>query len=139
MERQVLSTNLLAEKKPAVIDDLRNGQGTVLYNHNITEVATVVDEGGNVTVTDDPEKATGKAYTYDSLRVEYPTTADNIFATLIAAKYPADTESKLVNEYNSAVMGLLPEDYKEPYVAFLKDRIAIRKMVDADCEANGIK
>lgn len=75
---------------------------------------------------------------YDSLRVEYPKTADNIFGTLITAKYPANTESKLVNEYQSAALGLMDESAKIPYEDFLKDRLALRAMVDDDCEALNI-
>lgn len=110
----------------------------MLYNHNITEVDVVADEMGGVSVTDDPKTATGKMYRYDSLRVEYPTTADNIFSTLLSAKYPANTESKLVNEYQSAVLGILPEKHKKPYEDFLRDRLAIRNMVDGDCAALNI-
>jgi len=128
----VLVTGLLAKEKPEVFKDLNNGQGTIHYNHNIVEVLVIVDENGNITITDDPEKATGKMWQYDSLRVEYPKTADNVFATLITAKYPANTESKLQNEYNSAVLGILPEEAKDPYIAFLNDRITLHQMVEDD-------
>lgn len=43
-----------------------------------------------------------------------------------------------MNEYQSAELGLLPEDAKIPYQEFLKDRLAIRAMVDADCETYNI-
>lgn len=115
-----------------MIDPLNNGQGTFLYNHNIDEV-DVVDEDGNVRLATEKDNDTRKAYRYDSLRVEYPKTADNIFSTLLTANYPANTESKLVNEYQSAALGLLPASYKKPYEDFLRHRIAIRNMVDADC------
>lgn len=133
METKVLTTGLLAKEQPAVIDDLNNGQGTFLYNHNIHEVLVIEDEDGNVTVTDDEEAATGSMWQYDSLRVEYPKTADHIFSTLLSAKYPASKESKLQNEYNSAVLHILPNTAKQPYVDFLNDRLAIREMVDGDC------
>ncbi len=138
MDKSILSIGLLTQTRPPVIDPYNNGQGTVLYNHNIVEVDVIKDEMGGVTITDDPETATGKMYQYDSLRVEYPTTADHIFSTLLSAKYPANTESKLVNEYQSAVLGLLPADYKKPYEDFLRDRLAIREMVDSDCNALNI-
>ncbi len=133
METKILSIGLLSKERPQVIDPYNNGQGTVLYNHNITEVDVVADEMGGVAIATDPKTATGKMFRYDSLRVEYPTTADNIFSTLLSAKYPANTESKLVNEYQSSVLGFLPPEYKKPYEDFLKDRIAIRNMVDSDC------
>lgn len=134
----VLTTKLLAKEKPAVILDLNNGQGTFHYNHNIQEVDVIESEMGGVEITTDPEKATGKMYQYDCLRVEYPKTADHIFGTLLMAKYPADRESKLLNEYQSAELGILAPDAKLPYKAFLEDRLAIRNMVDADCNALNI-
>lgn len=139
MNTNVLATKLLAKTKPNVIENLNNGQGTFLYNHNIKEVSVIESEMDGVQVTtDDDSRANGTMYQYDSLRVEYPKTADNIFSTLLTAKYPSDTESKLMNEYQSAVMGLLEDSAKEPYEAFLQDRLNIRAMVDADCETYNI-
>ena len=139
METTTLAIGLLADEKPEVIYDLYNGQGTFLYNHNIKEASVIKEQEGGITITtDDDENATGKMFQYDSVRVEYPKTADNIFSTLLTAKYPAKTESKLMNEYQSAVLGLLDEDYKKPYEDFLKDRLAIRSMIDADAETYNI-
>ncbi len=135
--KRLLSTDLLAEERPSVIFDLNNGQGTFLYNHDIREVDLIEDgEGGyRVAVTKKEKQAsTKKGYLYNSLRVEYPKTADNIFGTLLSAKYPASKESKMQNEYNSAVLGILDESAKDPYMAFLNDRLALRSMIDADCE-----
>lgn len=135
MDASVLTIGLLAKTKPEVIEDLNNGQGTFHYNHNIKEVSVVNDEmGGFEVVANNDPKANGKMYQYDSVRVEYPKTADNIFGTLLTAKYPAKTESKLVNEYQSATLGIMAPDAKQPYEDFLRDRLAIRKMVDVDCE-----
>lgn len=134
----VLTLGLLADARPAVIDPLNNGQGTILYNHNIREVYVEVGENGELTEAETQTEKSVKMYRYDSVRVEYPTTGDNIFSTLLSAKYPSSTESKLANEYQSAVLGLLPKDAKEPYKAFLQDRIAIRNMVDADCNTYNI-
>lgn len=138
MAKDVLTTNLLVKEKPAVIEDLNNGQGTFLYNHNIQEVMVVESEMGGVAITTDPDAATGTMYQYDSVRVEYPKTADNIFGTLLQAKYPSDRESKLVNEYQSAELGILAPDAKVGYETFLRDRVAIRNMVDADCNTLNI-
>lgn len=43
-----------------------------------------------------------------------------------------------MNEYQSAMLGLLDESYKKPYEDFLKDRLAIRNMIDADAETYNI-
>lgn len=138
MESNVLTTGLLSKEKPAVIDNLNNGQGTFLYNHNIKEVSVIESKDGGTVITTDTEKATGTMFQYDSVRVEYPKTADNIFSTLLTAKYSTKTENKLVNEYQSAVLGLLAPDAKVPYENFLKDRLSIRSMIDTDCEALNI-
>lgn len=138
MANDVLTTKLLAKEKPAVIEDLNNGQQTFLYNHNIQEVLVVESEMGGVEITTDKEKATGTMYQYDSVCVEYPRTADHIFGTLLQAKYPSDRESKLVNEYQSAELGILAPDAKVGYENFLRDRVAIRNMVDADCSTLNI-
>lgn len=138
METNVLTIGLMAKEKPEVIVKLNNGQGTIHYNHNIKEVKVIESEHGGIEITTDPKAANGTMFQYDSCRVEYPTTADNIFSTLLTAKYPAKKENKLVNEYQSAVLGLLDESYKKPYEDFLKDRLAIRKMVDGDCKLNNI-
>ena len=79
MEANVLTTGLLAKTKPEVIDSLNNGQGTFLYNHNIKEVKVIADKEGGIEITTDAERATGTMFQYDSVRVEYPKTADNIF------------------------------------------------------------
>ncbi|MDH6308052.1 hypothetical protein M2451_002571 [Dysgonomonas sp. PFB1-18] len=139
MEKQnVLTIGLLADEKPEVFFDLYNGQGTILYNHNIKEVLVIKDEDGGTVITTDSKKSNGKMFQYDSVRVDYPKTGDNIFSTLITAKYPPATESKLLNEYQSAVMGLLDKSRKKPYENFLKDRLAIREQIEADCETSNI-
>lgn len=138
----VLTTGLLSKEKPAVIDDLKNGQGTFLYNHNIHEVLVIEDENGGVTITDDPKKATGTMWQYDSLRVEYPKTRKNIYATLLEARYPQDVQQKLVNDYQAAQMEILEEAEAEEaeaaYRAFLQDRKSIKAMVKEDCLENNI-
>lgn len=138
----VLTTGLLSKEKPAVIDDLKNGQGTFLYNHNIHEVLVIEDENGGVTITDDPKKATGTMWQYNSLRVEYPKTRKNIYATLLEARYPQDVQQKLVNDYQAAQMEILEEEEAEEaeaaYRAFLQDRKSIKAMVKEDCLENNI-
>jgi hypothetical protein len=138
METKILSIGLLSENRPDSIFDYKNGQGSFLYNHNIKEVMVIKDENGNISVTDDDSKKTGTMFQYDSVRCEYPRTADNIFLTLLTAKYSENKQTKLINEYQSAELGLMDSSYKDNYEAFLKDRISIRDMVDADCKTLNI-
>jgi hypothetical protein len=138
----VLTTGLLSKEKPIVIDDLKNGQGTFLYNHNIHEVLVIEDADGGITITEDKKKATGKMWQYDSLRVEYPKTRKNMYATLLEARYPQDVQQKLVNYYQAAEMGILEDEEADEaeaaYRAFLTDRKAIKAMVKEDCLENNI-
>lgn len=133
-----LSLGLLSSEEPQVFFDLNNGQGTFLYNHNIKEVFVIKDGDEGISITEDEESATDIMYQYDSIRVEFPKTSDNIFATLLASKYPTAKESKLINEYQSAVLGLLDNSFKKPYEDYLKDRLSMRSSVEYDCEVSNI-
>lgn len=134
-DKERLSLGLLTEteQKPAVFEDLHNGQQTKLYNHNIKKVwVKYGDQGEVLDIKEVETEGYAQRWQYDSLRVEYPVDADNTFKTLLRAKYGNDKESQLQNEYKSAELGMLPESYKEPYTAFLQDRIALRQMIDED-------
>ena len=138
METLRLKTGLISIDKPQVIDDLRNGQSTFNYNHNIKEVE-VEQNAGNTEAGEgegsEPKKV--KSWQYDSLRVEYPRTGNNILETLLTEKYPQNQQQKLVNDYQAAQLGILEDEEADnavaSYKAFLQDRKAIKSMVKADC------
>lgn len=138
METLRLKTGLISVDKPQVIDDLKNGQSTFNYNHNIKEVE-VEQNAGNTEAGEgegsEPKKV--KSWQYDSLRVEYPRTGNNILETLLTEKYPQDQQQKLVNDYQAAQLGILEDEEADnaivSYKAFLQDRKAIKAMVKADC------
>ncbi len=132
-----LSLGLLSEKRPDTFHDLNNGRGSFLYNHNIYQVSVLKDEHGGITVIAD-NKDSDKMYRYDSLRCDFAKNADNIFAELSASHYPLEKESKLLNEFNSAELGFLSDEFKEPYEAFLLHRINLRDMVIEDCTTNNV-
>lgn len=134
MDKDRLTQNLLAEERPEVIENLHNGQGTVHYNHNIKEVLVKESEGGSLEIVETEAEATGKRFQYDCLRVEYPTTRNNILATLLNAKYDRNQEDKMRNDYEAAKLGILEESAKQPYIDFLNERKALKEQVDADCE-----
>lgn len=127
-----LSLGLLSERLPETFHDLNNERGSFLYNHNIYQVSVLKDDEGGITVIADDEDAP-KMYRYDSLRCDFAKNADNIFAELLASHYTPSKESKLLNEYNSAEIGLLSEEYKTPYEEFLLHRLTMRNMVIDDC------
>lgn len=135
-DKERLTVGLLEKQRPAVFQDLHNGQGTKLYNHKITEVPIVEDEQGGIRKAAEGETPTGTGFEFDSLRVEYPVNKDNTFKTVLNAKYGVDKESQLQNEYQSAVLGILDESYKAPYLAFLRDRVSLQAMIASDFDNN---
>lgn len=130
---------LTSNEKPVKFETLNNGQGTIHYNHNIQEILVINGEDGSRELTDDPKKANGKSYKYDCVRVEFPNTGDNVYHTLLNAKYDSNYQEKLINECQSYQFGITKDKAAlEDYKAFLKDRLNIRTMVDEDCKECGI-
>ncbi len=127
MAQTTLKRGLHSEKVQPTFDVIDRIKGTTLYNHNQHFVETT-DEQGNKT----------KVNEYDSLLVKYPVTANTVFAALLNARYDANDEKKLLNDYNAALLGIEDESKKQPYLEFLAERKALRAMVDADCNTNGI-
>ena len=143
MDTLNLKTGLISKTQPEVIVDLKNGQSDFLYNHNIQKQLVIVDEEGNETVTTDANKANGERFQYDSLRVGYPHTAKNIYGTLLEEVYPTEQQQKLLNDYQSAELGILDDVGQadaaiDAYKAFLKARKDMKAAVYADAEANNI-
>ncbi|MCM1516018.1 MAG: reverse transcriptase domain-containing protein [Paraprevotella sp.] len=127
MAQTTLKRGLHSEKVQPTFDVIDRIKGTTLYNHNQHFVETT-DEQGNKT----------KVNEYDSLLVKYPVTANTVFAALLNGRYDANDEKKLLNDYNAAMLGIEDEGKKQPYLEFLAERKALRAMVDADCNTNGI-
>lgn len=127
MANTTLKRGLQSKSVQPTFDVIDRINGTTLYNHNQHYVEKA-DEQGKTT----------KINEYDSLLVKYPVTANTVLAALLNARYDANTESKLLNDYNAALLGIEAESKKQPYLDFLAERKALRAMVDADCTTNGI-
>ena len=109
------------------------GNGSYLYHYGMEEVDRPAQEG---------EETTGKQWQYEEVTVWAPLTANKITQKVLTSRWDSDYEQKLVNEYNSAQMGLLSEEEAarktEAYKAFLMERSALKAQVDSDCEELGI-
>ena len=127
MATTTLKRGLHSEKAQPTFDVIDRINGTTLYNHNQHFVETTNEQGKKAKVNE-----------YDSLLVKYPVTANTVFAALLTARYDANTENKLLNDYNAAQLGIEDESKKQPYLDFLAERKALRAMVNADCTSNGI-
>ena len=78
----------------------------------------------------------------EEVEVAEPLTSNRITQAVIAARWDADYEQKLINEYNAAKLGLYDDDTAaakiDAYEAFLRERAEIKAQIDADCEELGI-
>lgn len=113
------------------------GNGSYIYRWNIEEQE--VTEQGN-----DQEAGTTRVqYKCEEVIVWGTVTANKITQAVISDLVGTDHEQKLINEYNSAVLGLLPQEEADKkiaaYKAFLEQRSAVKVQVDADCASLGIR
>lgn len=72
----------------------------------------------------------------------WPLSANAITEKVISSCWPGNYEQKLVNEYNAAVLGVFDEVTANvktvAYTVFLKERQALKDMIDDDCRKLGI-
>ena len=121
---------IYSDLKPQVLEAV--GNGSYLYHYDMTEVDSPAQEG---------EEA-GKQWQYEEVIVWAPLSANKITEKVLTSRWDANYEQKLVNEYNSAQMGLLSEEdatrKTEAYRAFLTERNRLKAQVDSDCAELGI-
>lgn len=70
-------------------------------------------------------------------------TSDKITEAVISALWPQSYEQKLINEYNSAKLGIYGNEEANEKIAtykqFLEDRAALKSQMDADFEELNIR
>lgn len=119
------------DNQPAKLEAV--GNGSYIYRLNIQEVAKQS--------TNDEEEA-GTQWKCEEVTIWAPLTSDKITEAVITSKWNSNYEQKLVNEYNSAMLGLYSEEESElriqSYKSYLTERIAIKTQIDADCAELGI-
>lgn len=117
------------------------GNGSFRYRYNIREEEKPVQASEN-SVTAQEAQAQPQ-WVCEEVTVWAPLSANKITEKVLTERWDGNYEQKLVNEYNSAQMGLLSEEEAaariEAYRAFLTERTALKSQVDADCAELGIK
>ena len=113
--------------------------GAVIYSFHIEE-----KQVERVVPTEDGEETTTETqYDFETVRTYLPISSNKLLQAVITDAYPADYEQKLVNEYNSALMGLYDAETAErkidAYKAFLQARAELKAMVESDCKEAGIR
>lgn len=123
---------IYSNEKPLVFEKV--GNGSVRYRFNI-QSEDVVENMGDL---EDPITTT--RWKADEITVFAPLSANKFVKAIIEHKYGDGKEEKLINEYNSAVLGLYNENVAEEkinaYKAFLNDRIALKAQVEDDYWSN---
>lgn len=114
--------------------------GAVIYSFHIAEKQVerlMPSEDGEDVATTETQ------YDFEMVRTYLPISSNKLLQAVITDAYPADYEQKLVNEYNSAVMGLYDKETAAKktaaYKAFLEARAALKAMVETDCAEAGIR
>lgn len=118
------------DNKPATLTKV--GDGSYRYAWDIQPITIESADSDSI-----------EQYTAYEVFVWSPVTANKITEAVINAMWPMGYEQKLVNEYNSAVLGLLPTDEADvkikAYKDFLRDRAMLKAQVDKDCAELNIR
>lgn len=124
------------DNKPPYLEAV--GNGSYVYRFNIEEtVPELTEENAG------EEKAS--QWKCEEVTVWAPLSANKITEAVISGKWDKNYEQKLVNEYNSAQLGLLGGTESDEaqarigaYKAFLTERAELKAQVDAVCAELGI-
>lgn len=103
------------------------GNGSYLYRWNIEQI----------------EIEETLQWSCDEVTVWSPLTSNKITQAVISEIYDINQEQKLLNEYNSAKLGLYDtnkaNEKTASYLDFLNQRNILKTQIDNDCEILGIK
>ena len=121
---------IYSDLKPQVLEAV--GNGSYIYHYDMTEVDGPAEDG---------EQDAGEHWQYEAVTARGANTANKLREKVLTARWDANYEQKLVNEYSSAQMGLLSEEEAarktEAYKAFLTERNRLKAQVDSDCAELG--
>ena len=127
------------DNKPSVLEAV--GDGSFRYRFNIREDEKPAQGSENSDTSEQAQPQT--QWVCDEVIVWTPLSANKITEKVLTERWDSNYEQKLVNEYNSAQMGLLSEEEAalrtDAYKDFLTERKALKSQVDADCAELGIK
>lgn len=90
------------------------------------------------------ESTEDESATYSALEftINEPISQNAFIKDVLDEVYGIDYENKLINEYNSAILGLYSDEEKEvkikSYNDFLSNRISLKSDIERICKENGI-
>ena len=116
--------------KPQILEAV--GNGSYLYHWDIREIEVTIGEDEQTT-----------QWEYNEVVEWFPITREKIAMAVINELWDKDYEQKLINEYNSAVLGVYEGDVAQQkidtYMAFLNERKRVKDLINADCEVLNIR
>lgn len=117
-----------SDKEPQVLEMV--GNGSLLYHWDMRKDVSDTDTEGVVS-----------QWVYNEV-VVWEKSREKITGAVLNELWNKDYEQKLINEYNSAVLGVYEEDVArqkiDTYMAFLIERKRVKDLIDADCEKLGV-
>ena len=118
------------------------GNGSFRYRYNIREEEKPVQAREKSETAQEAQAQT--KWVCEEVTVWMPLTPNRITAAVITEAFPADYEQKLLNEYNAANLGMIPdreetEKRRQAYTDFLRRRAELKKEIDAFCAEQGIR
>jgi len=122
--------NIIAyyDNKPSLLESV--GNGSYLYRFNIEQIKMENNDGEIKT-----------QWKCEEVTVWEPLSRSSITEAVITSKWDDNYEQKLINEYNSAKLGVYgdpeSEEAKEKiltYTSFLVERKEIKEQIQKDCE-----
>jgi hypothetical protein len=116
------------DKQPEKFSD--NGNGSITYRWDIKEVT--IDRQMGETETTETKWQCNEVIVWGTI------TRVKVVTKVIEELWGIDVEAKLLNDYNAAVLDILPLEYKIRYTEFLNARKAIKVQVNADCAEIGL-
>ena len=114
------------------------GNGSYLYRWDIhSEVQEQPSEDGEGVTT-------RLVWVAEEVTVWMPLTPNRITAAVITEAFPSDYEQKLLNQYNAANLGMIPdreetEKRRQAYTDFLRRRAELKKEIDDFCAEQGLR
>ena len=128
------------DNQPKKLEDVGNGSFRYRYNIREEEKPAQVSENSETAEQTQPQIQ----WVCDEVTVWMPLTPNRITAAVITEAFPADYEQKLLNEYNAANLGMIPdaaetEKRRQAYTDFLRRRAALKKEIDDFCAEQGIR
>ena len=118
------------------------GNGSFRYRYNIREEEKPVQASENSETAEQTQPQI--QWVCEEVTVWMPLTPNRITAAVITEAFPSDYEQKLLNEYNAANLGMIPdkeetEKRRQAYTDFLRRRAELKKEIDAFCAEQGIR